>query len=95
MLTRTVMSSTALGTAALLLCGCGGGSGASMGAGGSTSASTSVPAVQPMQAQAVDTQQLLAMAQVTSETADPKAVGQGALMVADADDQTSDPIPVG
>jgi hypothetical protein len=95
MLKRTVMGSTAFAAAALLLCGCGGGSGGPLGSGGSTSATTSVPVAQPMQAQALDTQQLLAMAEVTSETADPKAVGAGALMVADADDQTSDPIPVG
>jgi hypothetical protein len=95
MLKRTVISTTTLGTAVLLLCGCGGGSGGSMGTAGSTSSTTSMLVVQPVQAQGVDTQQLLAMAQVTSETADPKAVGTGALMVADIGDQTSDPIPVG
>jgi hypothetical protein len=86
MLTRTLIGTSAVGTAALLLSGCGGGS---SGSGGS------MPVAQQQQAQPVDTQQLLAMAQVTSETTDPKPVGNGALMVADADDQTSDPIPVG
>jgi hypothetical protein len=89
MLTRTVIDTTALCTAALLLFGCGGGSSGSMSSG------TSMPVAQQPQAQAVDTQQLLAMAQVTSETTDPKPVGNGALLVADADDQTSEPIPVG
>ena len=89
MLSRAVMGTTALCTAALLLFGCGGGSGGSMSSG------SSMPVLQQSQAQAVDTQQLLAMAQVTSETTDPKPVGNGALLVADAQDQTSEPIPVG
>ncbi len=50
---------------------------------------------QPAQAEVLDTQQLLVMAQVTSETADPKPVGPGALSVAYPNHQTSDPIPVG
>jgi hypothetical protein len=88
MLTRTLIGTSALWTAALLLSGCGGGAGGSSG---------SMPVMgQPQpQTQQVDTEQLLAMAQVASETTDPKPVGNGALMVADADDQTSDPIPVG
>jgi hypothetical protein len=89
MLNRTVIGAIALCTAGLLLFGCGGGSSGSMSPG------TSMPVVQPSQGQAIDTQQLLAMAQVTSETTDPKPVGHGALLVADADDQTSEPIPVG
>jgi hypothetical protein len=95
MLSRTVIGTTALSTAALLLFGCGGGSGGPMTSSGSMSSGTSMPVLQQSQAQAVDTQQLLAMAQVTSETTDPKPVGNGALLVTDADDQTSEPIPVG
>jgi hypothetical protein len=95
MLTRTVIGAIALCTAGLLLFGCGGGSGSAMSPGGSMSPGTSMPVVQASQGQAIDTQQLLAMAQVTSETTDPKPVGHGALLVADADDQTSEPIPVG
>ncbi len=95
MLSRTVMGTTALGTAALLLFGCGGGSGGAMSSSGSMNSGPSMPVLQPSQAQALDTQQLLAMAQVTSETTDPRPVGHGALRVADADDQTSEPIPVG
>jgi hypothetical protein len=43
----------------------------------------------------LDTQQVLALADVQSDTSDPKPVGVGAWMVADADDETSDPVPVG
>ncbi len=88
MLTRTLIGATTLWTAALLLPGCDG------GPRGSNSSMPVMGQPQP-QTQQVDTQQLLAMAQVTSETTDPKPVGNGALMVADADDQTSEPVPVG
>jgi hypothetical protein len=85
MFKKTLIGSTVLWTAALLLSGCGGG-----GAGGSMP-----PVVSQPQTQLVDTQQLLVMARVPTDTSDPKAVGAKALMVADADDETSDPLPVG
>ncbi len=84
MFSKTLTGSTVLGMAALLS-GCGSG-----GAGGSMP-----PVVSQPQGQLVDTQQLLVMARVAEDTSDPKAVGAKALMVADTDDQTSDPLPVG
>ena len=48
----------------------------------------------PPPPQALDTQAVLAIARVPSETSDPLPVGDGALMLADANDETSDPVPV-
>jgi hypothetical protein len=76
------LSASALGTGILLLHGCGEGSSGSM--------ATAQPQIQML-----DTQQVLVLARVTSETSDPTVVGSGGLMVADADDNTSDPVPVG
>jgi len=85
MVNKTLIGAAVPWTAALLLSGCGGGG----GAGGS------MPVVSQPQGQLVDTQQLLGMARVPSDTGDPKVVGAQGLMVADADDGTSDPLPVG
>ena len=85
MFKKTLIGSTVLWTAALLLSGCGGG-----GTGGSMP-----PVVSQPQGQLVDTQQLLMIARVSEDTSDPKAVSAKALMVADANDDTSDPLPVG
>ncbi|MFI4914867.1 MAG: hypothetical protein ACHQAR_06725 [Steroidobacterales bacterium] len=85
MFTRTLNGTAALCTGALLLSACGDGSSGSSG---------SMPVVQT-QVAPVDTQQLLAMARVTSESSDAALVGKGALMVADDSDETSDPLPVG
>jgi hypothetical protein len=79
---KTGFCTAALGTGILLLYGCGEGSSGSM-------------AIAQSQTQMLDTQQVLALARVTSETSDPTVVGNGGLMVADADDNTSDPVPVG
>ena len=85
MFNRTLINAAALCTGALLISACGD---------GSSGPSGSMPVVQK-QVPPVDTQQLLAMARVTSESGDPASVGKGALMVADTDDETSDPLPVG
>ena len=85
MFKKSLIGSTVLWTAALLLSGCGG---------GGTSGSMPPVASQP-QGQLVDTQQLLVMARVNEDTSDPLAVGAKALMVANAGDDTSDPLPVG
>ncbi len=87
MVNKTLIGAAVAWTAALLLSGCGGGGG---GVGGSMP-----PVVSQPQAQLVDTQQLLGMARVPSDSGDPNGVGAQGLMVADADDQTSDPLPVG
>ena len=84
MFNKTLTGSVVVWTAAMRS-GCGGG-----GAGGSMPRVVSQP---PWQL--VETQQELARARVTEDTSDPKAVGAKALMVADADDETSDPLPVG
>jgi hypothetical protein len=76
------LGAAVLGTGILLLYGCGESSPGSM-------------ATAQAQSQMLDTQQVLALARVTSETSDPTVVGGGGLMVADADDHTSDPVPVG
>ena len=47
------------------------------------------------QSQTLDAAQVLSVAQAPTESADPTAVDGGALVVADAEDQTSDPMPVG
>jgi hypothetical protein len=86
MVNKTLIGAAVPWTAALLLSGCGGGGG---GAGGS------MPVVSQPQGQLVDTQQVLGMARVPSDTGDPKVVGAQGLMVADADDETSAPLPVG
>jgi hypothetical protein len=65
------------------------------GCGGSATGEMPAATVAPLQAQLLDTQQLIAMAENRSETSDPLPVGNGALMLADLDDQTSDPVPVG
>jgi len=85
MFTKTLISAAALCAGALLQSGCGEGSANPVGS----------MLQQQGQQETLDTQQLLAMAQVTSETTDPKSVGAGALTVADLNDQTSDPLPVG
>jgi hypothetical protein len=79
---KTVYRAAALGTGIWLLYGCG------------ESSSGSMATAQP-QNQMLDTQQVLTLARVTSESTDPTVVGSGGLMVADADDNTSDPVPVG
>jgi hypothetical protein len=84
MLNKTLIGAAALCAGALLQSGCG-----------DSASNSSGSMSQPQGRQPLDTQQLLAMAQVTSETADPQAVGAGALMVADLNDETSDPLPVG
>jgi hypothetical protein len=79
---KTALGAAALGMGILLLYGCG------------ENSSGSMAAVQP-QIQMLDTQEILGLARVTSETSDPAVVGRGGVMVADADDNTSDPVPVG
>jgi hypothetical protein len=61
----------------------------------STTATPTPPVTAAPQTEMLDTEQVLAVAEVPSETADPKPVGTGAWMVADAEDETSDPVPVG
>lgn len=91
---KTVIMGAALCAASFGLAGCGGGS--SGPAVQSSSASTATPpATSAPQTEMLDTQQVLALAEVQSNTSDPKPVGVGAWMVADADDETSDPVPVG
>jgi hypothetical protein len=83
MYTRTALRACAILGATLLAAGCG----SDMGA-----PSTAGLAPPP---QTLDSAQVLSIAQVPTENTDPTAVDAGALVVADADDQTSDPIPVG
>ena len=64
------------------------------GCGGSGSDQTAAMFPPPPPAQVLDTRAVLAIARVPSETSDPLPVGDGALMLADANDETSDPIPV-
>jgi hypothetical protein len=91
---KTVILGAALCAATLALTGCGGGS--SGPAVESSSASTTTPpATSTPQTEMLDTQQVLALAEAQSDTGDPKLVGVGAWMVAGADDETSDPVPVG
>ena len=81
--TKTLIAALAL-TGGVLLAGCG----------HNHSGSTPTPVVvQPPQP--LSTAQVLAIAQQTSETDDPKPVAGGALTLADANDETADPIPVG
>jgi hypothetical protein len=68
--------------ASLVLSGCGG------------SGSSQTAAMSPPPQQVLDTQAVLAIARVPSEASDPLPVGDGALMLADANDETSDPVPV-
>jgi hypothetical protein len=49
-----------------------------------------VPAAAPQ----ADTQAVLAIARVPSKSSDPLPVGDGYLMLADANGETSDPVPV-
>ncbi len=79
-----LLASAMLGLAGtLLLGGCNDGSAAP------PPAVVMTPQVQPL-----DTTQVLSLAKAPSETADPEVVGPGALLVADSDDETSDPIEV-
>jgi septal ring-binding cell division protein DamX len=61
------------------------------GCGGSGSYQTAAMSPQP---QVLDTQAVLAIARVPSETSDPMPVSDGALMLADANDEASDPVSV-
>jgi hypothetical protein len=65
------------------------------GCGGDDSGAPAATMPPPAQTQVLDTEQLLALAQVQSETADPLPVGPTGTTVADQNDETSDPIPVG
>ena len=65
----------------VVLSGCGGG--------GQSNQSGATP-----QAQLLDTTQVLAIARSASENTDPLPVDGGALLVADANDDSSDPVPV-
>ena len=56
--------------------------------------SSSPPAAVMAQPQGLSTAQVLAIAQAPSETDDPKPVVNGALLLADDNDESSDPIPV-
>ena len=76
--TKILLGGLAL-TASALLFGCSG--------------EGSHPAMAPT-SQSLDTQQVLDMAQIASETSDPVPVVTGALVVTPADDQTSDPIAI-
>lgn len=91
--TKTLIMGAALGAGVLELAACGG-SGVAM-QGSPTSAASTTTAPVTSQTEMLDTQQVLAVAQAPSETTDPKSVGAGAWMVADAEDETSDPLPVG
>jgi len=84
---KTLLNAAALGAGISLMQGCGGEN--------SPGSGVAVQPPTPPQTQMLDTQQVLALARVTSETSDPAAVGNGGIMVADAEDNTSDPIPVG
>jgi len=97
-LNKTVILGAALCAATLLeLAACGGSSDVAMqsASASTTTATATPPATVTPQTEMLDTQQVLAVAEVQSETTDPKSVGTGAWMVADAEDETSDPVPVG
>jgi len=81
-LLRALLGAGAVLTAGVLLAGCG--DSAKGGAAPGASAS-----------QTLDTAQILSIAQVPTENTDPLPVDGGALIVADADDETSDPMPIG
>ncbi|HXN10804.1 MAG TPA: hypothetical protein VN859_06135 [Steroidobacteraceae bacterium] len=83
MYTRTLLRASAILGGTLLAAGCG-----SDAMGPAASGLT-------QQSQTLDAAQVLSVAQVPTESADPTAVDGGALVVADAEDQTSDPMPVG
>jgi hypothetical protein len=80
---KPLFGALALLTGSVLLPGCGGES------------SQSAAAMPQPQTQVLDTMQVLAIARVRSETSDPVPVVDGALRVADANDDSSDPLPVG
>jgi ABC-type glycerol-3-phosphate transport system substrate-binding protein len=67
--------------ASLILSGCGGGG-------------QSNPSVATPQPQTLDTTHVLAIARSASESTDPLPVDGGALLVADANDDSSAPLPV-
>jgi hypothetical protein len=83
MQTRTFLKAGAILGGALLAAGCG-----------SDASGPAASGLTP-QSQTLDSAQVLSIAQGPSETTDPKVVDDGALIVADAGDETSDPIPVG
>jgi hypothetical protein len=93
MKTKTLIMGAALGAGVLELAACGGSSGVAMQSSPASTAPTTTT-VTP-QTEMLDTQQVLAVAEVQSDTSDPNSVGKGAWMVADAEDETSDPVPVG
>ncbi len=79
-----ILIGTLLLTGGVLLAGCG----------HDHSNSTTPPVVVQPPAP-LSTAQVLAIAQVTSETDDSKPVAGGALTLADVNNETADPIPVG
>lgn len=79
---KLLSSTLAVLTGSLLLASCGGGNGPNPYAG--------LPTPMPP----LDTAHVLAIARSASENTDPLPVDGGALMVADANDDTSDPVPV-
>ncbi len=81
--TRTLLRASAILGGTLLAAGCG-----SDATGPATSGLT-------QSSQTLDAAQVLNVAQTPTESADATAVDDGALIVADAGDETSDPIPVG
>jgi hypothetical protein len=79
---KLLSSTLAVLTGSLLLTSCGSGSGQNPYAG--------LPTTMPP----LDTAHVLAIARSSSESGDPLPVDGGALLVADANDDTSDPVPV-
>jgi len=77
----------ALCTATCILAACGGNDN------GSSSSTTPTPPPTTSNVQALDTAQVLALAQVTSETSTPFAVNGGALVLVDTSENSS-PITV-
>lgn len=76
----------------LSLTDCGGGGAATSGFNSGSSASPSDPLGGPPSV--LDTQQVLALAEKSSETAQPFAVDGGAVSVYPTEDETSEPISV-
>ena len=81
MRTNRVIGSGAILAGVLLLTGCG-----DQTAGPSAANATD--------SQTLDTAQVLSAAQAPAENTDPMPMDGGALVVADANDQSSDPMPV-